>query len=192
MEILKGDRRADVMTWHSDSGQAIAIELQHSTIDLDIIESRAQSYASARIAQFWIGFLGKNAKDKAYLDGKDRWKIEQYSVRPFENWISGFNLGNGSWMYDPFEGCFWNCEFSDHHIWVEDNKRYDEFGEEHDHGGYLPLRYHGATARIIVKCRQTAAALDDLGGTTRRQSTPSKRASNCVWLSDTVPPDIAG
>ena len=136
VETLTGDRRADVMTWHPGTGQAIAIELQHSTIDLDNIEARARSYASAGIAQFWIGFLSKNAKDKALPDGKDRWKIEQYSARPFENWISGFNMGKGFWMYDPFEGCFWNCEISDHHTWVEETTRYDEYGEEHYHGGY--------------------------------------------------------
>ncbi|MCI0365536.1 MAG: hypothetical protein L0219_16865 [Phycisphaerales bacterium] len=50
---LPDDRRADVMVW-SPKGARLAIELQHTSLNLEDIERRAFSYAHAGIAQLWI------------------------------------------------------------------------------------------------------------------------------------------
>jgi competence protein CoiA len=131
---LPGDRRADVMVW-SPKGVQIAIELQHTPIDLDEIEARASSYSRAGIAQIWIPFL----REAVWKEGKPQdggWFVERYSARPFERWVHGLNGKHGMWMYDPADKEFWLGRMEGHQLYVEQTSWYSEGGEENFAGGF--------------------------------------------------------
>lgn len=165
---LAGDRRADVMTWHP-KGRAVAIELQHTNIDLDNIERRAKSYAGAGIAQLWVPFLSAKAFERAMSRGGRYFVVERYSPRPFELWVSGFHGDGQFWMYDPKGGAYWRCRLSPHYLWVPESSYYDSDGSENIGGGYhkesmrfrelsLSGPYRPEDLRISIKSRNAESA----------------------------------
>jgi Competence protein CoiA-like family len=132
---LPRDRRADVMVW-SPNGEQLAIELQHTSIDLDEIEERAGSYARAGIAQMWIPFLSKSAMLDAEPRGAGCIFIETYSARPFERWVHGLHGFGGMWMYSANDKTFWHGSLKGHQIWVEETSWFEAGGVERTEGGY--------------------------------------------------------
>lgn len=134
---LPNDRRADVMVW-SPKGAQLAIELQHTSLNLEAIERRAFSYAGADMAQIWIPFLRsaiwKDAERRS--GGADgNYVIERYPARPFERWIHGLQKG-GAWFYDPTRKALWRGRFTGSEIYVEESSWYEEGGEERYAGGF--------------------------------------------------------
>lgn len=135
VNALPRDRRADVMVW-SPNGEQLAIELQHTSIDLDQIEDRASSYARAGIAQIWIPFLSKSVMLDAEPQGSSSMFIEKYSARPFEKWVHGLHGSDGMWMYSPRDKTFWHAGLEGHQIWVEETSWFEAGGVERTEGGY--------------------------------------------------------
>jgi competence protein CoiA len=131
---LPNDRRADVMVW-SPSGQQAAIELQHTSIQPEVIEKRALSYAREGIAQAWIPFLRSKLMEEANTGKHGGLFIEQYPARPFERWAHGFHFGR-LWLYDPARRMLWRGHFDNHHIPVDYSEWYSAEGEEMTAGGY--------------------------------------------------------
>ena len=135
VNTMPGDRRADVMVW-SPKGLQIAFELQHTAIGPDEIERRSFSYARAGIAQIWIPFL----RPSVWKDGRSRhkgdWFVDEYSARPFEKWVHGFNGSNGMWMYDPVSNEFWLGKLAGHQTYVPETSWYSQEGEEQYGGGF--------------------------------------------------------
>ena len=134
---LPDDRRADVMIW-SPSRVQVAIELQHSNIDLKEIERRSFSYARAGIAQAWVPFLNSKSMAAAIEtdEGADGDKlIARYSARPFERWCHALHRGH-LWFYEPRKKVLWRGHFDRHEIWVEESNWYSPEGEEMSAGGF--------------------------------------------------------
>ncbi|MDJ0945629.1 MAG: competence protein CoiA family protein [Kiloniellales bacterium] len=132
---LPNDRRADVLVW-SPMGQQAAIELQHTSIQPEVIEKRAFSYAREGIAQAWIPFLSPKAMVQAETGkGSGGLFIERYSARPFERWAHAFHFGR-LWFYNPTQKVLWRGHFDDHQIWVDHSDWYSSDGEEMSAGGY--------------------------------------------------------
>lgn len=129
---LPSYRRADVMVW-SMKGSQVAIELQHTSIDLDEIEARAFAYAGAAIAQMWIPFLFPQIWEEAERcemeDSRFGYFIQRYPARPFEKWIHGFNFGCVP-FYDPAAKTLWVGSFEDHQLTGGGNSWYDQCGQE--------------------------------------------------------------
>lgn len=114
----------------------IAFELQHTLIALEDIERRANSYAKSGIAQMWIPFMGSSIWQKGKLLKTGEWFVAEYSARPFERWIHGFNQGEGMWMYDPKKKMFWLGKMEGHQKYVSETTYYTEGGDENYGGGY--------------------------------------------------------
>jgi hypothetical protein len=83
----------------------LAIELQHSPIDLDELEERAGDYARRDIAQVWVPFL-KQVDD-----------YERYPASPLVRWVSGYNFGEDVWFYDQKRKLFVRGVLGD--CWLE-------------------------------------------------------------------------
>lgn len=92
VSTLSGDRRADVMVW-SPSGQRIAIEVQHSSISLDDIYRRSESYTSAGIAVIWLPILDVKMLNNACLTDDGSLLIKRYEPPHWQRWISGYSFG---------------------------------------------------------------------------------------------------
>lgn len=164
VHALPGDRRADVMAW-SPKGLPIAIELQHTPIDLSEIQERARSYSGAGIAQIWIPFL----RETIWKEGKPRtggWFVECYAPRPFERWVHGLNGKRGMWMYDPVSQAFWLGKLVGHKLYVEEGYHLTQEGTEVSTGGYYrwSRRYRQLTLegpykadRLLIKVERRQA-----------------------------------
>jgi len=168
---LPSHRRADVMVWN-DRGDSVAVELQHTAIDLDEIEARAFSYAGAGIAQIWIPFLSDQIWDEADAvkkpDGRSEYFVRRYPARPFERWIHGFNFGLVPY-FDPTSKVLWFGSMEGHWISGDGSTWYDQWGQEQYSAGYnrwskrwreltLVGPYQPKEIRILPK-RRTAKSL---------------------------------
>lgn len=134
VNALPGDRRADVLAW-SPKGKKVAVELQHSNIELSEIEARAGTYAREGIAQIWVPFIRASVWKDAVARSGGVLFFERYSPRPFEKWVHGFHGKDGMWMYDPRDKSFWHAKMAGHLIPVPETSWYGEGGEEMTAGG---------------------------------------------------------
>lgn len=120
---LRGDRRADVFA-RSPAGEAVAIELQHTAIDLDELEDRATAYADAGIAQIWLPFLRPGAWNAARRPRPGEigdWLMERHAVRRWERWIAEFG-GGEIWLYDPRLPALWLARMEECRIFVKEER----------------------------------------------------------------------
>ena len=53
----ESDRRADVLVWKSDSDRRVAVEVQHSNLNISDIERRTTAYMAASVPVIWIGLM---------------------------------------------------------------------------------------------------------------------------------------
>lgn len=137
VEVLPGDRRADVMLWNAE-GKRIAVELQHTPIGLPEIERRAFSYAEAGIAQIWIPFLRPDAmKNAVAREGGEAGDlfVSQFSPRPFELWAYGFAF-NELWFYDSNRKNLWRGRLDEHKLWMPGGEWPVEGGDTESTRGY--------------------------------------------------------
>lgn len=140
LETRHGGRRADVLTSHP-KGRQLAIELQHTPIDLDELERRFYSYAHAGFAQIWIPFIAPRLWERSERRRTDLWVIPRYSPKPFEHFLDHVNRGSGLWYYDPRHERFWNGHYEEQFRYVEDRSWYDENGDEqYSPGGWTAYR----------------------------------------------------
>lgn len=137
---LPKDNRADVAVWFP-SGESFAIELQHTPVDYDSLESRTQSYINAKVRVIWIPFfrpkLWKEARKLKPHEVGD-FVIDRFPARPLERWVHGLCFGE-IWMYDPSDFTLWKGKLSKCEIYVEESSWYSEFGEEEFAGGYWKI-----------------------------------------------------
>ena len=122
------DRRADVMVW-SPSGAMVAIELQHTNISVADIEARAFSYAANGVAQIWVPVASRDFWAKAKPVGDGVWKIEKYNTHEFEKWISGLNMGQEYWIFDPETARVLIANMKEHRLFREGSRHYHEAHE---------------------------------------------------------------
>lgn len=134
VEVLPGDRRADVMLWNAD-GRRTAIELQHTPIGLPEIERRAFSYAEAGIAQIWVPFLRPGAFTNAVPREGGKLFVSQFSPRPFELWAYGFAF-NELWFYDSDRKNLWRGRLDEHKLWMPGGEWPVEGGDTESTRGY--------------------------------------------------------
>lgn len=135
LSLRDGTRRADLFV-QSPRGRRVVIELQHTTLNLDDLESRANDYASMGIAQIWIPFLSNGILSTAERQLDGTLVIQKYTAKPFVRWINGFNFGKGMWMYHAGSNHLWEASLRPHQLWVERSGYFDETGEEKSSGGY--------------------------------------------------------
>lgn len=113
VEVLsdEGDRRADVLVEHPRTKLQIAIEVQHSPLDLDAIQRRTRAYCAAGVAVIWVPTL-----DRATLDlrpiGDRLWAIERYSIPAWQRFAAAYHDLLWFWM----EGSLWRGWLDD--AWV--------------------------------------------------------------------------
>lgn len=145
---LPNDRRADVMVW-LPTGEQVAIELQHTPIGIQEIESRSFSYATAGIAQIWIPLLRPKVLDRAEfctIGKRHLVLIRKYPARPFERFIHALHYGE-LWFYNPADCAMWSGHFDKHQIMEEERYWRNESGEEMSAGGlpYISKRWKELT-----------------------------------------------
>jgi competence protein CoiA len=116
------------MVWSATN--ALAIELQHTSIGIPEIEARAHAYSRAGIAQIWLPFLSRSVLSASDPRADGTLFIEKYSPRPFEKWVHGFGGGDGMWMYVPDEKAFRHAKMKGHQTYVESSSWFGEGGEE--------------------------------------------------------------
>lgn len=136
LDCLPGDRRADVMVW-SPNGKRFAIEIQHTSIDLDQIEARTDSYHRADVGVIWVGLLRPGIWDNA-VKTPGGYVIRRYTARPWERWVHGYSYGQ-IWLYDPDGKTLWKGRLDKHEIRVEESSWYDSDGSENSAGGYTRI-----------------------------------------------------
>lgn len=141
------DRRADVMIW-SPSGRMVAVEIQHTNITVNDIEARAFSYAANGVAQLWVPVAKRDFWKKAKQLADEVWKIEKYAPHEFEKWISGLNMGQEYWIFDPETGKILTAHLKEHKLFREGSKFYQE-GDEvfNDSYYYRSKRFRELTVR---------------------------------------------
>lgn len=123
LEYVIEDRRADVMAWNR-RGLPIAVELQHTSIGVEELETRAFSYARLGVCQIWIPFLRPDSFDDptdryAFLSSDGEETEGVYRVRDYEKWIHGLGWGCGMWVYDSDKKIFRNASFTPADRWIE-------------------------------------------------------------------------
>ncbi|MBI1245264.1 MAG: hypothetical protein GC202_09675 [Alphaproteobacteria bacterium] len=134
--LTGADRRADVLVT-SPRGFRVAIEIQHSNIDLDNIFARTRSYMELGIGVVWIGMISGDLIDEAEDYGNCR-LIERYQARPWERWVCNLpsSKSKGIWYLEYERARLWRGQFEKHEIDVPDSSFRDEYGEEVYVGGY--------------------------------------------------------
>lgn len=135
VEVLSegGDRRADVLLTN-ELGHQIAIEIQHTPILYNEMETRTRGYTQANIPFIWIGILTKRMRENAVIV-PDGLEVEQYVIRPWEKWAHAYCYGE-LWYIDPLERTLWKGHFTDYMIYVEPTSWYDSYGDEQSGGGF--------------------------------------------------------
>jgi hypothetical protein len=128
-----GDRRADVMVW-SPAGAAAAIELQHTSIGLDNIQSRTAAYIAANVAVAWVAFLAPRDLDEVRA-AAEGWVIPRYAPRAWQLWAHGFALSQLA-FYEPGEQQVWIGHFAPYYIEVPYSSWFTPDGDEESAGGY--------------------------------------------------------
>lgn len=129
-----GDRRADVLVKSPDGRRQWAIEVQHTPILYDAMESRTKGYMAANAPVLWLGILSPKMRDDASPTSGGM-LIRQYTIRPWEKWAQALAFGE-LWYIDPAEGTLWRGTFSDYLIHVEATSWFESGGEERYAGGY--------------------------------------------------------
>lgn len=121
VDCLPEDRRADVMAW-SLNGNMYAIEIQQSSISVEEIILRTESYFRVGIAVAWVIVGGEQAfnNHEAMKLAKSIW-IQRYSAPYWQQWIHDFNKDH-LWMLNPVEGSFWCGKFDNCTTWIESTK----------------------------------------------------------------------
>lgn len=108
------DRRADIMVWSPSSKTPVAIELQHSRINVPDLEKRARSFVRSGIAQLWVPFLDPGILDAADQIAPDILKVDRYPIQLHVLWMYGMVGEDGLWMYQPRARAFWRATLTDH------------------------------------------------------------------------------
>lgn len=132
--LPSGERRADVFL-RNPRGDAVAIEIQRSSIALQEIEERASSYAAMDIAQFWL-LLISSADVERGTPFEGGCRIEKFHLRPFQRWVRGLVFRHDIWFLDVEKEVAWKASVAPHQLFVEPRTVYTEGGGEEEVGGY--------------------------------------------------------
>ena len=115
-EYVIGDQRADVAAWSPD-GDMFVIEVQHSSLSVDILDARVSGYRKKGLPQLWVPFVRKECFSYGKIDYRytalnllgelkvtpyrmlEPTKVERYSIRPFERYLAE-RYNNRMWYYD--------------------------------------------------------------------------------------------
>ncbi len=103
-EVLSGagDRRADILVRHPETGARFAIEVQHSALGLEAIEARTRAYAAAGVPVIWIATLDWSKLTWRGLAGGLRLS-ERYAPPPWQRFAAAYHGQLWFWA----EGALW-------------------------------------------------------------------------------------
>ncbi len=122
-----GNSHPDLLVRHR--GRSVAVELQHSNIDLNQIERRTIRLAAMGHAVWWLPMLDFQKLGHAGAH------FERFSARPYHRWLAELQEGM-IWFYDVSNGELALARFSPHYIHVPDSEWYDSSGDLQVGGGY--------------------------------------------------------
>lgn len=164
--LPSGERRADVLL-RNPQGDAIAVEIQKSSIQLEEIEKRAFSYAAMGVAQLWLPLISSLVVERGTpIEGG--YRIEKFQLRPFQRWVRGLANGHDTWFMDAERAVAWKASVVPHLLFVEPRTIFTEGGGEDEVGGYhrrsrrwVELTLHGPFSltqlRLVTWQRRTYA-----------------------------------
>lgn len=129
-EVLScvGDRRADVLVEHPANGARVAIEIQHSPLDLNAIQDRTRAYCAANVAVIWVPTLDRKNLNLRSIGG-DVLVAERYSVPGWQRFAAAYHGMLWFWM----DGALWRGWLDD--AWIPAPTRDPLAGE-----GWMPSR----------------------------------------------------
>lgn len=99
---VAGDRRADVLLRHPSNDAQVAIEVQHSPLDLRSIERRTRAYLAAGVSVVWIGTLDR-AKIAFRHVGRRVFVSDRYAAPAWQRYAAEYHGGLWFWT----EGALW-------------------------------------------------------------------------------------
>lgn len=117
-EILssEGDRRADVLVRHPRTGRQIAIEVQHSALDIAAVQRRTRAYHAAGVAVIWVPTLDRATLGLTSLG--DRLLVaERYPVPAWQRFVAAYHDALWFWM----DGALWRGWLDD--AWIAASTR---------------------------------------------------------------------
>lgn len=123
------------MVWGKNN-EMLAIEVQQSSISLQNLEARTESYFRSGVRVLWL-ILVTNKKFEAteVVNGENKKWIERYPARHWERWIHTFNYGH-LWFFNIDDTSLWKGKLASHELYVENSSWYED-GEEQTAGGYF-------------------------------------------------------
>jgi hypothetical protein len=132
--LLSGERRADVFL-RNPQGDAVAVEIQKSSIQLEEIQERAFSYAAMGVAQFWLPLISSSDVERG-TPFEGGYRIEKFHLRPFQKWVRGLAFGHDIWFLDAETEVAWKATVAPHQLFKEPRTIYTEGGGEDEVAGY--------------------------------------------------------
>lgn len=103
---VAGDRRADLLLTGPRGGR-VAIEIQHTAITIEALETRTRAYAAESIAVVWLPLLdgGRLAAARS-LEGLSALHVERFAPSAWERWVHAWHEGH-IWFLDAREPVLW-------------------------------------------------------------------------------------